>query len=540
VHEEEVEEGTQEVQEEGKKAAGLAMRAREIKAAILAAGVAATLLLAGSAKAGTFTVNSTADPGDGVCTTAECTLHEAIVAANSAGDGDTIPISVGGTITLNGALPDLTTPMQISGPGAGLLDIHPVFGPYFRIFTVAAPAGISGLTASGGVLFANEASAIEGGGIRNAAGNQLTLDGVAVTGNLLYAGGNTPSGESAANGGGIFNAGTLIVRDSLIAGNAAEAASGSTARPATTRGGGIYNDGTLVLERSTVRANHLNVLGSPAGTTLIGTGGGIHNGGAATATLTGTTVSDNTNSNGVVEVSSSGGGITNSGTLGITNSTLSGNIADDYGGGIDNFGANATTTLNSVTIAGNRANNDNDGFGDGGGTQSGSVRPARISATNTLYYGNTVTGAGQGPQCSGYDTTSGGYNLRSTADTFCTGFTGPGDIVNNGFALGPLAANGGATLTASLPSGAPAVNAGSPLTPGSAADACPATDQRDLLRGFSAGRCDIGAFELGALAAPPGTPPAVSKVKKCKKKKKGKKRAALAKKKKCKKRKTGH
>src|SRR2546422_7848022 len=39
----------------------------------------------------TFTVNSTADPGTGVCDDLECTLREAITAANAHAGTDTIP-----------------------------------------------------------------------------------------------------------------------------------------------------------------------------------------------------------------------------------------------------------------------------------------------------------------------------------------------------------------------------------------------------------------------------------------------------------------
>jgi len=52
--------------------------------------------------------------------------------------------------------------------------------------------------------------------------------------------------------------------------------------------------------------------------------------------------------------------------------------------------------------------------------------------------------------------------------------------------LGPLADNGGLTLTHLPPAGSPAVNAGGTF--------CPTTDQRDLPR--PVGACDIGAVEV--------------------------------------------
>ncbi|PYS73360.1 MAG: hypothetical protein DMF73_06045, partial [Acidobacteria bacterium] len=73
----------------------------------------------------TFTVNSTADPGNGVCDAAECTLREAITAANAAAGSDTITFNIPNpgphTITPLSPLPAITSPVVIDGymqPGA--------------------------------------------------------------------------------------------------------------------------------------------------------------------------------------------------------------------------------------------------------------------------------------------------------------------------------------------------------------------------------------------------------------------------------------
>ena len=60
--------------------------------------------------------------------------------------------------------------------------------------------------------------------------------------------------------------------------------------------------------------------------------------------------------------------------------------------------------------------------------------------------------------------------------------------------LGNLADNGGPTLTHALLNGSPAVDAGSPATPGSGGGACEITDQRGTTRPKGS-QCDIGAFE---------------------------------------------
>ena len=61
--------------------------------------------------------------------------------------------------------------------------------------------------------------------------------------------------------------------------------------------------------------------------------------------------------------------------------------------------------------------------------------------------------------------------------------------------LSRLSDNGGPTPTHALLPGSPAINAGNPAPPGSAAG-CQSTDQRFFRR--DAGRCDIGSFERGA------------------------------------------
>jgi CSLREA domain-containing protein len=80
------------------------------------ARIAAILLLSTiPAQAAIHTVNSNADTDDLACDAANCTLREAINAAN-AGTGDTIQFAIGSgavTIALASALPNLSAPMII-------------------------------------------------------------------------------------------------------------------------------------------------------------------------------------------------------------------------------------------------------------------------------------------------------------------------------------------------------------------------------------------------------------------------------------------
>ena len=104
-------------------------------------------------------------------------------------------------------------------------------------------------------------------------------------------------------------------------------------------------------------------------------GGGILNSG--TVTITNSTISGNSNSGG----GGNGGGILNSngGTVTITNSTISGNSASD-GGGISNDNGGTVTITNS-TISGNSSNRRGGGIFNGGGT---------VNITNSTISGNSA------------------------------------------------------------------------------------------------------------------------------------------------------
>jgi hypothetical protein len=80
--------------------------------------------------------------------------------------------------------------------------------------------------------------------------------------------------------------------------------------------------------------------------------------------------------------------------------------------------------------------------------------------------------------------TSGGSNVINDGRATPNGTT---DQSNTNALLGPLADNGGPTLTHALLAGSPAIDA--------AVGVCPATDQRGVARPQGDG-CDAGAFEL--------------------------------------------
>ena len=150
---------------------------------------------------------------------------------------------------------------------------------------------------------------------------------------------NSTTGSTASNlgGGGIYGSGensTLTVTNSEIIGNTASSC-----------GGGIlcdYEDYILTVEGCTISNNTASIGGGIYNGVIFSSIGGSRNN---SATITDSEITGNT-------VSSSGGGIYNSGTLTVLGSTVSDNTATDKGGGICSFG---TLTVTDCIISGNSA-----------------------------------------------------------------------------------------------------------------------------------------------------------------------------------------
>jgi len=227
-----------------------------------------------------WTVNSIADSSDGVCDVANCTLREAMSAAQA---GDTIAFSSlfnkPQTIAIGSALPAVNSDLTITGPGANLLTVRANDGGNYTILSIGSgTVNLSGLTIT-------NAHANFAGGIGNF--GTLYLTDSVISGN-----------HAVVNGGGIHNAGTLVVTGSTISGNTA----GSD-------GGGLFNytslgfAGAAVLVNSTLSANS-----STSGR------GAISNvnfdGAAPSVTLTNCTVSGNTGPAGTIASYNVGGGAT--------------------------------------------------------------------------------------------------------------------------------------------------------------------------------------------------------------------------------------
>jgi hypothetical protein len=259
-------------------------------------------------------------------------------------------------------------------------------------------------------------------------------------------------------------------------------------------GGGITKNGagTLIINSVVMSDNH-----APGGS-----GGAIYYVQGFTS-IRNSTLSDNGADFGGAILGSEFGGV--GGEAELVNSTVTGNQATSFGGGVYVGGLGEIEILSS-TIQGNTADSDDSSSGDGGGIYTG-ADGTTLSVANTLLAGNVVGSSSPVPQQCASDLTSFGYNLVETDDSAatCTDFDQAGDIVGSPAMLGPLGGNGGPTPTFALLAGSPAIDTGNPATPGSAGfPICPATDQRGFFRTGAAGRCDIGAFELNAPATLPG------------------------------------
>jgi hypothetical protein len=258
--------------------------------------------------------------------------------------------------------------------------------------TIAGPGG-NVITVSGNgtsEVLSIGAFTVDISGMTIASGSALFAGGIANAGTLSLTN-STLSGNSASAGfgGGIFNFGKLSVTNSILRDNAAYA-----------EGGGIYNVGTVTIINSTVSDNraagYRNASGgglynsmfstlSVTNSTLSGNaadeGGGIYNEDFSTVNVTNCTLGGNS--------AADGGGIYNdSGTVTVANSALSGNSTSGNGGGIRN--GSGTVTVTNSGISDNRA-----GHGGGISNESGTVTVTNSGISdNRAGYGGGISNEG--------------------------------------------------------------------------------------------------------------------------------------------------
>ena len=268
-----------------------------------------------------FVVNQTDDHDDGTCGAGDCTLREAINAANGNGAGtDTITFDATvfaskQTIALSqGLLPLINTAITITGPTASGAGVTIDAGGNSGIFGVTGGTStFSNLTLSGG-----NNNGDSGGAIKQGGASTLTLNNCTISGNT-----------SSLSGGAIFTNAQLTLNSCTLSGNTS-----------INSGGGIYNSGTLTLNSCTLSGNTSDALG-----------GGLLS--AGTLTLNSSTLSGNSARNG-------GGIFIFSGAFNLSNTIVAGNTAGtnpDLSGTINSGDYNLIGNSQGTIFSGSASHN---------------------------------------------------------------------------------------------------------------------------------------------------------------------------------------
>jgi len=451
---------------------------------------AITMAVAGQASAGTLEVTRTDDPVPDGCRANDCSLREAARRAILSFGDDRIVLDAetyefdipedGNGDGLSGDL-DLFNSGKIEIVGKGfdktVIDARGV-DRIVEIFAPGPTVEISRLTLQGG---ATSGKVQAGGAIRNE--GRLTLRKVVLFDNATVNEGGALQNEGRAKtkvvsskfigneatadfsrGGAINNRNKaeITLTNSEILGNTAGGGGGVTNQ----------NEGRMTLRRVTVAQNS-------ADAPDFGQGGGIFNQNDARLAVSDSTIWDNTSS-------AFGGGlfVQNNAVASLKNSTISANEAVT-GGGIS---TNNYPTLKAAfsTIGPNTAS------GSGAAIYDGTASPGPLNPQLPfIFLRATIVAPGATPLSPTCHVTqpdawkSKGFNVEHGVDS-CL-FTKNSDQPGADAGLGPLAPNGGPTLTHALAPASDAINVAPEKV-------CPPRDQRGIRRPQGA-RCDIGSFE---------------------------------------------
>jgi len=288
------------------------------------------------------------------------------------------------------------------------------------------------------------------------AGTTVTINDLTITGGLV----DDRTQPGYGYGAGIQNYGTLTLNRSTVEGNTYKGS----------RGGGIYSAGTLTLNQSTVAGNSADSF--PGFSTA---GAGIYNDGGV-VTIDRSTIANNRFASGAVSTAQ-GGGIYSKGNaaqLSLTNSTLSGNFRHAI------YVDGGNVSLDSVTIK----------LNDWGlYVQNSATIPHVIDITNSVLNDNGSLPDGNcyfpNRGVSGRVLNDGGHNLVGYGNDTCGIVAGVNGNLDEADMLGPLADNGGPTLTHAPLVGSPVLDAG---------DTTLKVDQRGHPRPLGPA-ADIGAYE---------------------------------------------
>lgn len=407
-----------------------------------ASAIAVMAVCASQAGAATYTVTRHDDPTPNKCKPSDCSLREAIRAANEVFSRDTIQLGKG---TYDLEIPPAPVDPAVSdgdldvhfpiilrgqGPKNTKIDGNGLDRPLFLTDDSVDPSTtiVRDLTVKGGdAALKPMATATLGGGIwAFSSGDTLKLVNIALRKN------------NAQFGGGLRAQYTnLIVKRSTIAGNTA------------TEGAGINMPSALF------EIPHLQVIASTISGNAATKGGGLLADGFSSAPSPKRPEVD------------------------VVNSTVAANKTGNEGSGL--FADNgATMSLDNTTVAYNQGNVDNSGGGIGGAILQNSG--ALFSLGDSIVAANTVGTGATNPDCAGSFSGSGNVTTGSSVD--CSGLLPGPNLFVGGAQIGPLKQNGGPTRTIALQASSPALGF---------ADTCPGKDQRGENR--PPVNCDSGSYE---------------------------------------------
>ena len=437
---------------------------------------------AAAAHGASFTVTKAADTADGACD-ADCSLREAIAAANASPGPDTVFLPAmyfritratprdpeqDDNVTVDedandvGDL-DVAGDLLIKGKPGAVVDGN----DKERVFEVLA-----GVTAEFRDFDIRRGYERErGAGVANAGTLRLVRMKLRLN--------KAASAFNKGQGGAIANTGTLSIADSAVLDNVAAGGEASAGE-----GGGIWNSGRLNVWTTRFTGN------ATRDDNDIGGGGAIMNRGGTVSIQRAYFTGNSTQQHGF------GGALANrdGGRMVVVNATISGNTSGEpgVGGGAVANGTSLRTdagsvTLRFVTIADN----------DGGGLWN---------AGSTSYFDTIIGGNYEdyGSDTRDYYANNNCVNLYYTRSNGAILGESPGNCASNHLddnaaimtsVLEPLAANGGFGPTHALRAGSVAIDAATGSEGG-----CPALDQRGAARpidgdGDGTAICDIGAFE---------------------------------------------
>ena len=331
----------------------------------------------------------------------------ALFTVTSGSDFDTTGVDLTtGKIAAFGNVITLRSAILAANATAGIDDIVVPAGNYtLSIAGSNENAGVTGdlditdsvnITATGAVV---EAAGLNDRIVQILAGVTANLDGGTYQNGLLVAGVST-----TAQGGGIFNAGTLVLSNATISGNVAKGAANSGGSADGAQGGGIYSSGNVTINGSILTGNQAIGGDSTGMVSLNAFGGFAQGGGLYTAS-----------GNATISLSRITGNFSRGGQASATIST--GATGGDANGGGATLGG-ASTTVTGTSIDANQAiggsvstgNNPMGGFANGGGIELNSTTAtfvetvveanrllggsATADAVSTTAFGGNTLGAG--------------------------------------------------------------------------------------------------------------------------------------------------